>query len=549
MDWLTIGLAFMEGLALIVSPCILPILPVVLSTGLGGGLMRPYGLILGFVVSFSAFTLLSRSLVKSVGLDTELLRQASFIILVVFGLIMLSEKLSDRFGDLTQGVANMGRKFSAQGGKPGHDGFLSGVAMGLAIGLIWTPCAGPLLAAVIIQTIRQESNLESVLTVLAFSMGAGFPMLILTTQGNRLMHRLDFFKRNSRVIRKALGAIIIATVLVTAFGGSLTQGWSADGAGKPDKTASVPKNKLIHPLLIPYEAPPLEGISAWINTSPLKMSELRGKVVLIDFWTYSCINCVRTLPYITRWDQKYRDEGLVIIGVHAPEFEFEKDLRNVQKAVAQHGIRYPVALDNNFDTWTNYENRYWPAHYLIDKQGRVVYTHFGEGQYAATEHNIRILLGLGEFSGKDRPGKESSAVSKGQSPETYLGYARAKNLDSPEQVRRDQLGRYSFPAQLPRHHWALKGPWFVGSEKIIAQEAGAALRYHFAARNVYLVLGAPPGETIPVRILLNGKPVKTLSVSNQTLYTLLDLPRFSEGVLELQAGAPGLSAYAFTFGS
>lgn len=543
MDRLNIGLAFLEGLALIVSPCILPILPVVLSTGIAGGRWRPYGLTLGFVLSFSAFTLLSRTLVRAFGLDTELLRNASFVILAIFGLIMLSEKLSDRFAAMTQGLADLGQKLWGAGTRPQGEGLLSELAMGTAIGLIWTPCAGPLLAAVIIQTVRQETDWAGILTVLAFSLGAALPMLILTIQGNRLMQRLDFFRQNGRLIRKALGGLLIATVMITALGGNLTQGLSA--GGNPQASGG----KLIHPLLIPYAAPELAGISAWINSQPLKISELKGKVVLIDFWTYSCINCVRTLPYLTGWDRKYRDRGLVIIGVHAPEFEFEKNLQNVKNAVAKHNIRYPVALDNRFDTWSAYRNSYWPAHYLIDKQGRVVYTHFGEGEYAATEQNIRTLLGVGSFQGTDQPMQETRPYSPGQSPETYLGYTRATGFDSPEKMKRDQVGRYSYPTRLPKNHWALRGDWFVTGEKIIAQQPGAALRYRFAAKNVYLVMGAPPGEAIRVKVLVNGRLAKALTVDRQTLYTLTGQPRFTEATLELQVETPGLSAYAFTFGS
>ena len=545
MNFINLIAAFLEGLALIVSPCILPVLPIVLASGVDSGRFRPYGLIVGFMFSFSVFTLLASQLVKSLGLEPEVIRNASFIILGVFGVIMLSEKLSDKFGEATQGLANLGQKVnSAQNKTPGKEGFWSGFLMGCAVGLIWAPCAGPIMAVVFIQVLQQETDLGSVLTVLAFSMGAGIPMLILTVLGNYMMRQLNFLKQNSRIIRKVLGVLLVGGVLLAAFGGNWWDSLSEAATGSQKVVAN---NKLLNPLPRPYKAPEITGITAWPNSKPQKLADLKGKVVLIDFWTYSCINCVRTLPYITNWYDKYRDKGLVVIGVHAPEFAFEKNVGNVKEAIAKHSIHYPVALDNNFATWKAFENQYWPAHYLIDKQGNVVYTHHGEGRYAVTEQNIRTLLGLGDIKATETR-KETKPYNPNQSPETYLGYERAANFNSPERQQPDVIGKYTFPASLAKNHWALKGSWLVGGEKIISQSPGAALRYQYAGKSVYLVLGTPPGKTINVKVLNNGKLVKTIPVKSQTLYTLLDWPGFQQGTLELQADAPGLSAYAFTFG-
>ncbi|WP_373533549.1 cytochrome c biogenesis protein DipZ [Vampirovibrio sp.] len=551
MDILNLGLAFLEGLAIVISPCILPVLPILLSTGIDGGKLRPYGLIFGFVVAFSLFTLLSRQLVQALGLDAELLRQISFYILIGFGIILLSESLSDFFAAFTARLSDFGQGMINR--QRNNTGFWSGLLVGCAIGLVWTPCAGPILTAVIVQTIRQETDLAGALTILAFALGSALPMLILTLQGKKLMTQLAFFKRHSVLMRKAFGVLIILTVIGTAQG--TLSPWNFSLAGpqaKPAATkASKPTPKLVNRLAQPYAAPEFSGLNAWINTQPLTMKSLKGKVVLIDFWTYSCINCVRTLPYITSWDRKYRDQGLVIVGVHAPEFEFEKKLDNVKRAVAQHHIQYPVALDNHLDTWTNFRNQYWPAHYLIDREGRVVYTHFGEGEYATTESNIRALLGVGQFTAKDKPMAEKPATSYAinQTPETYLGYARAQTFFGTPGLEPDQVTAFSFPGKLPMNRWALKGKWFVDSEKVIAQEAGAALRLHFWGKKVFLVMGVPPKKSVAVKILLNGKPVKTITVNQHTLYTLLDLDKAKPGTLELQAASPGLSAYAFTFGS
>jgi thiol-disulfide isomerase/thioredoxin len=286
------------------------------------------------------------------------------------------------------------------------------------------------------------------------------------------------------------------------------------------------------------------------------MQELKGKVVLVDFWTYSCINCVRTLPYLTDWDRKYRDMGLVIVGVHSPEFEFEKSTANVEAAIAQHGIRYPVAQDNRLSTWLNFHNRYWPAHYLIDKQGQVVYTHFGEGKYDVTENNIRYLLGLKEKG--ETLSVEGSVYAPGQTPETYLGYARADSFAGGS-VARDAMQAYRFPDSLQDDAWALDGKWTVEREKIISGGKGGKLRLNFNARKVFLVLGTVGGKPISATVRLNGEsvgekagkdaPGGVASVERNTLYELVDQETTGRGLLEIETDGPGLEAYAFTFGS
>jgi cytochrome c biogenesis protein CcdA/thiol-disulfide isomerase/thioredoxin len=552
---LNLGLAFLEGLALIVSPCILPVLPIVLSAGLSGGRYRPYGLMAGFVLSFTLLTLLSRKLVQWLGVDLEVLRQVSFVLLLLFGLILLSDFLSDRFAALTSRFAILGQRWlnrasepqSASSRTPGSSpsqGFWSGLVAGGAIGLVWTPCAGPILAVVIVQTIRQDTDLAGALTVFAFGLGAALPMLLIILQGNRLMNKLNFLKTHSLAIRKTFGAIIVATVLLTAFGNRLfdTTSWAKPTNG------TLATAKLSNPVSQPYSAPEFRGITAWINSAPLTMQSLRGKVVLIDFWTYSCINCVRTLPVLKAWDNQYRNQGLVIVGVHSPEFEFEKKVENVRQAVKEQGIHYPVAVDSNLDTWLAFNNQYWPAHYLIDRQGRVVYTHFGEGEYATTERNIRTLLGV-KTSMAPMKDNAQDMYAPGQTPETYLGYARGERFSSPQALTPDQLGLFSFPKTIPAQHWSLKGHWYIDSEKIVAQDKNAALRLHFKARKVFLVMGVPPKKSIVVKSLVNGKPIATITVNRQTLYQVASLSKAQDAVLEIQIQSPGLAAYAFTFGN
>ena len=261
------------------------------------------------------------------------------------------------------------------------------------------------------------------------------------------------------------------------------------------------------------------------------MENLKGKVVLIDFWTYSCINCIRSLPFVIDWDHKYRDKGLIIIGVHFPEFEFGKNPENVRKAVAARHIAYPVALDNHFDTWTNFKNRYCPAFYLIDRKGRVVYKHIGEGDYEVTENNIRFLLGLNKIAALPKAAVNSAA----ETPETYLGRAQANHF-SPD------------PEKLPPDHWGLSGKWRVEKERIIAEEAGAKLRLRFTAGKVFLVMGAAQEKPVEVSLTLNGKPAGKLTIDQHKLYTLIDQKGRKQGLLEITANAPGLEAYAFRFG-
>ena len=547
MNWVEIGLAFLEGLALIASPCILPALPLVLAASTDGGRRRPYGIIIGFVLAFSLFALASRYLVSALGIDLDVIKNASLVLLVLFGLVLLSSRLSEKFSALTQGTANFGNRLAGTS----KDGLFSGILIGSLIGLVWTPCSGPILAAVLVQVIRQQSDLAGNLIIFSFAIGVAVPMLIIALSGRSLMKKLGFFTRHAEAVRRAFGVLIILSVAYIASGVD-AQTWFMDKRPVSQKEAVA----LEEGLSTPYPAPEIAGIEAWLNTEPLTMHSLKGKVVLIDFWTYSCINCVRTLPYLTEWDKKYREHGLVIIGVHSPEFEFEKKLDNVKDAIAQHGIQYPVALDNKFTTWLNFKNRYWPAHYLIDKEGRVVYTHFGEGKYAVTENNIRYLLGIKGKAEAVTPAAQG--VTAGKTPETYLGYAWAKNFASKEKMRHDAASQYHFPRSLPDDAWALSGKWSVQSEKTVSAQKNAALRLNFKARKVFLVLGTASGKAIRATLSLNGKPIGdpagkdvaggTVTVQRNTLYELIDQKDFQSGLLEIRASEPGLEVYAFTFG-
>jgi len=546
MNPIEIGLSFLEGLALIASPCILPVLPLVLATSVEGGRKRPFGIILGFVIAFTLFALLSRKLVMAFHVNLDSIKYGSLIFLALFGFILLSEKLSGWFSGLTQRFANAGNNLTVNA----KEGFGSGILIGMLIGLVWTPCAGPILAAILVQVIRQESDLQALFLIAAFAFGAGVPMLIISLTGRKIMGKLGFFTKHSEALRKAFGVIILISVVVIASGFDFTS------LSKKESSQIVTNTKgIINALSTPYPAPEFAGIDSWLNSTPITMESLKGKVVLVDFWTYSCINCVRTLPHITEWDKKYSDKGLVIIGIHSPEFEFEKNEANVKAALIKYGITYPVALDNKLDTWVNFKNQFWPAHYLIDQDGRVVYTHFGEGEYDVTENNIRTLLGLNQVVS---PVAEQQVVTRGQTPETYLGSHRAANFSSPESLT-GGAQVFSIPNSLPLNKWALSGKWNVEKERIKAEESGAKLRFHFNSGKVFVVLGTKDGSPLDAIVTVNGNapgmssgkdaPEGKLIVHSHALYEIIDQKSVKKGTLEITTLQAGLEAYAFTFGN
>lgn len=527
--------AFLAGIVTILSPCILPILPVVLATSVTGenSKKRPYGIVTGFILSFTFFTLFLSTIVKVFGISADSLRSISILVIAGFGLSLLIPRVQLFIESLFARLANF-VPASPSGGpsSAGKTGFGGGVLIGLSLGLLWTPCVGPILASVISLAITGSVNSQAVLITLAYSLGTAIPMFVIIQSGQKLFTRLPWLLRNTANIQKAFGVIMIATAIgiyqgvdrtfqtyiLTKFpqyGSGLTR--FEDRAFLKPQLEDM-KNPGVTLRKKGSLAPELIAGGQWLNSEPLTLSQLKGQVVLLDFWTYTCINCQRTLPYLKSWDEKYRDKGLVIIGVHAPEFEFEKSVDNVKEAVADFGLKYPIMQDNNFATWRAYKNNYWPAKYLVDREGNIRYTHFGEGDYDETESAIQELLAV------QMPIANPSYETYGRTPETYLGSLRSGD---------ESYLRY-------------QGQW-VQSEEYSTPSSGSRLTLKFDAMSVYLVM-RHSGSPATVKVYLDGTYVKDVIVTKDMLYTLVDLDTAGRHTLELEFLDSNAQLFAFTFG-
>jgi cytochrome c biogenesis protein CcdA/thiol-disulfide isomerase/thioredoxin len=572
---LLIIFAFLAGIVTILSPCILPILPIILSSGFGTvqtGKGRPLGVITGFILSFTFFTLFLSTIVGAIGIPADYLRLFSVAVIALFGVSMLIPKfqifLEILFSKLSQ--------FLPQ--SQNSTGFGGGIIIGLSLGLLWTPCVGPILASVISLAITGAVTLDAFFITLAYSLGTAIPMFFIMIAGQTALRRAPWLLNNASKIQQGFGILMILTAIAIFlnfdrsfqtfilntfpnYGTGLTKfedNPQIQNALQKLSGEKIEEKKVGKAMfdLAPKGDPAPEIIPGgeWFNSPPLTLKSLRGKVVLIDFWTYSCINCQRTLPYLKSWWEKYKDKGLVIIGVHAPEFEFEKNPKNVEKAIADFGLTYPVVQDNNFETWRAYSNRYWPAKYFIDKDGQIRSTHFGEGDYDESEKIIQELL---SETGTDLSQTEISNPEYkiyAQTPESYLGYDRMEFLASPDYLVRDALGSYTSPKNLSENQFAFTGDWNVMDQYSNPQK-GAGLLFNFSAKNVYLVMRAKSGES-KVKVFVDdkqqfpGKDVEdgVITVNADTLYELVDLPDPGRHILRLEFLDSNTEVYAFTFG-
>ncbi|MBJ7472947.1 MAG: redoxin domain-containing protein [Solirubrobacteraceae bacterium] len=615
--------AFLAGAATALSPCILPVLPIALSAGATGGRRRPLGIVLGLTASFTAATVLLVYAIDALGLPDALVRQLAVATLVGFGVVLVVPSVAARVeGLISRLTARM--PVPAVGGTPsaagtGGTGLGSGIVVGLALGVVYAPCAGPILAGVVTTSAAQTLTVERVAIALAYAAGTGLVLYAIMRGGRRLTRplarRTGRFQQATGAVMVVLGLAMaaqldirfqqeIATALpavvvnptgaleeratdgkLTALRGTAVQDVPTTGAlaGPVDRADQLPD-------LGPAKG--FVGTQVWWNTpggKPLSLSQLRGKVVLVDFWTYSCINCIRTFPQLRALDSAYRRHGLVIVGVHAPEFAFERSARNVERAIRAQGLTYPITQDNAFKTWDAYGNLYWPASYLIDARGQLRYRRAGEGGVAAKEAAIRALLRDAGAEGLDDPIEPDvpSASSGVLTAETYLGSEKSTRVQSPPGGIRDPQSPTSgqeprgasegkalaprefppVPAELREHHLAFGGQWTVRPEFSVAGR-GATLALQFRARRVYLVMTTAGGGPARARVSLNGRPLAgsgagrdllggsaaepalragVVNVEEQRLYSLVDLPSVQEGRLEIRPD-PGVRVYAFTFG-
>jgi cytochrome c biogenesis protein CcdA/thiol-disulfide isomerase/thioredoxin len=568
--------ALLAGAGTALSPCVLPVLPALLSASAIGGRRRPVGIAVGLAATFTITIVGLASVIHGVGLGPGVTRTLAVIVLIGFGIVMALPPVAAR---LEAPLARLSRL----GPRGRGDGFASGLLVGAALGFVYAPCAGPILAAVI--AVGAASS-RTVPVGLAFAAGSALVLLAVSLGGRALAERLRAAGRGpglQRVLALVLilTGVAMATNLDVRFQSAIARHLPA---ALVDPTRSLETSRAVASRLDRLRgpsrfavaatgdqgvagarlprlgvAPDFTGNQRWFNTPggrPLSLKALRGKVVLVDFWTYTCINCLRTLPYLEAWDARYRHDGLVIVGVHSPEFPFEQDAGNVAAAISREGIRYPVAQDNALKTWTAWGNQYWPADYLIDAKGEVRDVHFGEGAYDRTEMAIRALL---TEAGRPDPGamaapKGTVQPTRESTPETYLGLARAERFDPPP-LRGTHT--YATPSKPATSHFALSGTWH---EDPVAATAGpgAAIEAAIVGKDAYLVLSPPKRGAGTVTVELDGRPIPArragadvhggvVRVDRQRLYHLVSAPAAEHHLLTLRPSA-GVQAYAFTFG-
>ena len=620
--------AFLSGLVTTLTPCVLPILPVVLATSVLGGVRRPLGVVVGLVFSFTFFTLFLTSLISFLGLPDDLMRNVAVFVLFVFGLVMVVPALSEGFGKLSSPLAQSPVLAKVSAGK---SGFWGGLLIGCVLGLLWTPCAGPILASVIVLAATRTVTFEVILITFAYACGTAVVLLFVMYGGRGVVGRIRRIVGESFRLSQEFGVLMIGMALVVfmqwdrAFQAYIVKAlpsWALTPLAVFESDARVTRalgglggnydsgkargeieNGLDKARLLGDfgEAPELIVGGAWLNTEkPLSVEELRGNVFLVDFWTYSCVNCIRTLPYLKEWQERYSNKGFIVIGVHTPEFAFEKVESSVEKAISDFGLNYPVMMDNDYVTWRAYRNRYWPAKYLVDAQGVIRYRHFGEGNYDQTERAIQLLL---EEVGKRADyeiAREELVSYMVKTPETYMGYGRLDNrrLKVDGGIAEDVYRAYTLPSDLGRDEFGLGGEWLLSREYAQARK-GAVLRMKFYSREANLVMGVaenmqdlivrnqsvggdsvavsdstlPKGtnfctnevcvgggdgsaEGIPVRVrYYDSRMVNTNSdldegivyVNRSKLYRLVELSQEKEGIVELEFLGDGVMVYSWTF--
>ncbi|WP_330213310.1 cytochrome c biogenesis protein DipZ [Pseudomonas sp. Z18(2022)] len=585
--WLLV-LAYLGGVLTIVSPCILPVLPFVFARTGQPFLRSGLPLLLGMAMTFALVASLAAVGGGWVVQVNQYGRWLALLFVALFGLTLLLPSLSER---LTRPLVAAGSRLSEAAGADSRPRPGASFLIGVATGLLWAPCAGPILGLVLTGAALQGASIGTTLLLLAYAAGAATSLALALLVGGKVF---GFMKRSlgaGEWLRRGLGALMLAGVAAIALGldtGILARLSTASTGGLEqslvEKLSAKPEQKsgammaggammmsANHSDALPVEGqlPPLDGAVQWLNSEPLTAEALKGKVVLVDFWTYSCINCLRTLPYVKAWAEKYRDQGLVVIGVHAPEFAFERDVNNVTKAMKDLGITYPVAIDNNYKIWRAFNNQYWPAHYFADAKGQIRYHHFGEGDYAESERVIQQLLreaGATKVAGglieADAKGIQAAPdMNEVQSPETYLGFQRAENFVSTGTLGTDKVVNYPAAGNLALNDWTLEGQWNVGGQQATLAAANGKIVYRFHARDLHLVLGpGADGKPVRFKVTVDGQapgdahgtdvaPDGSGTVTEQRLYQLVRQPgAVKDRTFTIEFIDPQVAAYAFTFG-
>jgi len=623
---LLIVLAYLGGVLTILSPCILPVLPFVFARADQPFVRTGLPLLAGMALTFAVVATLAAVGGGWVAQANQAGRWIAIVLLAVFGLTLLMPRFAEH---LTRPLVAAGNRLTGLAQRDGRPaGPASSLLLGIATGLLWAPCAGPILGLVLTGAALRGASVGTTLLLVAYAAGAATSLAVALVIGGKVFAAMKRSLGAGEWIRRGIGAALLAGVGAIALGldtGALAQlstvttggletklvdrlggrsngapattaatgnaagntsgnasggammAATADGAqagGGAMAGSAMMRAADVKPAALPVEGtlPSLDGAVQWLNSPPLTAAGLRGKVVLVDFWTYSCINCLRTLPYTNAWARKYAPYGLVVIGVHAPEFAFERDIGNVKKAVHDLGIDYPVAIDNGYSIWRAFGNEYWPAHYFIDAQGRIRHHHFGEGEYAQSERAIQSLLAeAGHPEALNVPLGLAGAPAKGalaaadaadvRSPETYVGYARAEDFSSPGGVVRDAAHRYDAPARPGLNDWGLAGTWQVGAERASLAAPSGRIVYRFHARDLHLVLGpGANGQPVRFRVTLDGTAPGAAhgadvdeqgygTVTGQRLYQLVRQPgAIADRTFAIEFLDPGVDAYAFTFG-
>jgi cytochrome c biogenesis protein CcdA/thiol-disulfide isomerase/thioredoxin len=597
--------AFLGGALTILSPCILPVVPFVLARTEQPFARSTLPLLIGMAATFAAVsTLAALGGGWAVRLN-DYGRIVALVLLTLCALMLLSRHVS---AWITRPFVALGARLATPSAGGAPRGVAASVLLGVATGLLWAPCAGPILGLILTGAALHGASAASTGLLLAYALGAATSLGVIAAASTRVIAALKRTFAAGEWLRRILGVAVLAAVAAIAFGadtGILTR-LSVGGTNRLEQTlldriapatgsggaamqgsmqgamqgsmrgamtgamrgpAAPGASHDSGDLPIEGHLPPLDAV-AWLNSPPLTPASLRGKVVLVDFWTYSCINCLRALPYVKAWYARYRDAGLIVIGVHAPEFAFEKNEANVARAVQALGITYPVALDNDYAIWRGFDNEYWPAHYFIDTAGRIRGHHFGEGDYAESERLIRELL---TEAGAQLPAATAAAEGTGVqapadlaaigSPETYIGFTRAARFESSGGEVHDAPHLYAAPHELGLNDWALSGSWRVGAERAVTTAAPASIVFRFQARDLNLVLGSGAEQRpLRFRVTLDGHapgadhgidvaPDGTGSVREQRLYQLLRLQEAGgEHTFSIEFLDPGVEAYSFTFG-